>query len=158
MLGSPNRLVSLDGNAASKISQNMIIMYRDDSPTVSCREVFVKIWAFYTNDPFPGSGPGSDAGWGFHKGSNRFGRRCRYRRPTREGSPATMYRVTDRLHDGRTVDVPCGGIAGAVSAWLAELGTNTPLVEDLARAVCAGDWPAAYAIGERLSVDVTVAP
>ena len=68
-----------------------------------------------------------------------------------------MYQVTDRLHDGRTVDVPCGGIAGAVSKWLTELGTHTPLVEDLARAV-AGDWPAAYAIGERLSVDVTVAP
>ena len=44
----------------------------------------------------------------------------------------TMYQVTDRLPDGRTVNVPCGGIAGAVSAWLAELGTHTPLVEDLA--------------------------
>ena len=51
----------------------MIIMYRDNSSTVSCREVFVKIWAFYTNDPFPGSGPGSGAGWGFHKGATALG-------------------------------------------------------------------------------------
>jgi len=44
-----------------------------------------------------------------------------------------------------------------VSAWLAELGAYSPLVADLARAVDVGDWPAAYAIGEYLSVDVTVA-
>ncbi|WP_424736583.1 hypothetical protein [Mycobacterium sp.] len=43
-----------------------------------------------------------------------------------------------------------------VSAWLAELGAHSPLVEDLGRAVHVGDWPAAYAIGEYLSVDVTV--
>jgi hypothetical protein len=40
---------------------------------------------------------------------------------------------------------------------LAELGAHTPLVEELAQAVCAGDWPAAYAIGDRLSIDVTIA-
>jgi hypothetical protein len=69
----------------------------------------------------------------------------------------TMYRVTDRLHEGRTVRVPCGGIGATVSAWLAELGADSALVEELAGAVCAGDWPTAYAIGDRLSVDVTVA-
>jgi hypothetical protein len=77
-----------------------------------------------------------------------------YRRtaPTR-----TIYRVSDRLHDGRTVNVPGHEIATTISAWLAELGAHSPLVEDLARAAHAGDWPAACAIGEYLSVDVTVA-
>jgi hypothetical protein len=77
----------------------------------------------------------------------------------RPHSPAmTTYQVTDRLHDGRTVRVPGNEIAATVSAWLAELGTRSPLVEDLARAACAGDWPAAHAIGERLSVNVTSLP
>jgi hypothetical protein len=76
-----------------------------------------------------------------------------YRRaaPTR-----TIYRVSDRLR-ARTVHVPAHEIALTVSAWLAELGARSPLVEDLARAARAGDWPAASAIGEYLSVDVTVA-
>jgi hypothetical protein len=68
-----------------------------------------------------------------------------------------LYRITDRLHDGRTVDVPCHAIVGVVSTWLAELGIHSPLAEDLARAACAGDWPAAYAVGDRLSIDVTIA-
>jgi hypothetical protein len=67
----------------------------------------------------------------------------------------TMYCVTDRLHNGRTVRVPGPEIAPIVSAWLAELGA--PLVEDLARAACAGDWASAYAVSDRLSVDVFVA-
>jgi hypothetical protein len=67
------------------------------------------------------------------------------------------YRVVDRLHDGRAVDVPGTEIATIVSAWLAELGAHSPLVDDLAVAVRDGDWPAAYAIGDRLSVEVTVA-
>ncbi len=70
---------------------------------------------------------------------------------------ATLYRVTDRLHGGRTVQVPGSQIALIVSAWLAELGAHSPLVDELARAACVGDWSAAYAIGDRLSVDVTVA-
>jgi hypothetical protein len=69
----------------------------------------------------------------------------------------TLYRVTDRLHEGRMVQVPCHDIVTTVSAWLAELGAHTPLVEELAQAVCAGDWPRAYGISDRLSVDVTVA-
>jgi hypothetical protein len=67
-----------------------------------------------------------------------------------------MYRVSDRLH-GRTVQVPAHEIARTVSGWLAELGARSPLVEDLARAAHAGDWPAAYTLGEYLSVDVTAA-
>jgi len=69
----------------------------------------------------------------------------------------TLYRVTDRLHDGRTVQVHGREIAGIVSAWLAELEANSPLVEDFARAARSGDWAAAYAIGDQLSIDVTVA-
>ena len=68
-----------------------------------------------------------------------------------------IYRITHRLHDGRTADVRCNEIPQVVSAWLAELGVQSPLVQDLARAVNADDWPAAHAIGEFLSVEVTVA-
>ena len=68
-----------------------------------------------------------------------------------------IYRLTYRLRRGRTADVSLHEIATIVSGWLAELGVRSPLVEDLARAVNADDWPAAYAIGEFLSVDVTVA-
>lgn len=70
---------------------------------------------------------------------------------------AAVYRVTDRLHGGRTVRVPAEGIAPVVSAWLAELGTHSPLVEDLARAACAGEWAAACAVGDQLSVEVVLA-
>jgi hypothetical protein len=77
-----------------------------------------------------------------------------YRRAART---RRIYQVIDRLHEGRSVHVPGHDIAITVSAWLAELGVHTPLVEDLARAVDAGDWPAACAIGEYLSVDVSVA-
>ena len=73
------------------------------------------------------------------------------------GGQVRLYRITDRLHDRRTVDVPCHEIVGVVSTWLAELGIHSQLSEDLARATCAGDWPAAYAIGDRLAIDVTIA-
>jgi hypothetical protein len=69
----------------------------------------------------------------------------------------TLYQVTDRLHQGRTVRVPFNAIGPTVSAWLAELGANSPMVDDLARAVRDGDWPAAYSVGERLSVHVAIA-
>jgi hypothetical protein len=75
--------------------------------------------------------------------------------PTRSLPKAPIYRVTDRLHEGRTVHVPCHEIGATVAAWLAELGTQSRLVEDLTRAVEADDWPTAYAIGDRLSVEVT---
>ena len=39
--------------------------------------------------------------------------------------PATaLYQVTDRLHEERTVRVPCNAIGPTVSAWLAELGAS----------------------------------
>ena len=53
--------------------------------------------------------------------------------------------------------MPCHHIVTTVSAWLAELGAHSPLVEDLARSIDVDDWPTACAIGEYLSVDVTVA-
>jgi hypothetical protein len=77
------------------------------------------------------------------------------RRRVSQTSP--IYRVTQCLRDGRTVEVPAHAIAATVSAWLAELGAASPLVDDLARAVRVGDWPAARALGEYLSVDVSVA-
>lgn len=66
------------------------------------------------------------------------------------------YRVTQRLSGGLTVEVPVDAIATTVSAWLAELGADSPLADDLERAVHAGNWAAARAIGEYLSVDVTM--
>lgn len=69
----------------------------------------------------------------------------------------TTYQVTDRLHDGRTVQVPATEIVGTVSAWLAELGAHSPLVDDLARALGRADWQTAHAIGEYLAIDVAVA-
>lgn len=71
-------------------------------------------------------------------------------------SSRCVYHVTDRLHDGRTADVPGHQIAATVAAWLAELGVESPLVDDLARAAQAGDWPAVHAVGENLSVEVTL--
>ena len=71
------------------------------------------------------------------------------------GRDVTVYQVTDQLTHGRTLCVPGDEVAAAVSAWLAELGTHSPLVEDLARAARAGDWPVAHALGEHLSVRVT---
>jgi hypothetical protein len=69
----------------------------------------------------------------------------------------TTYQLTDCLHEGRTVHVSAEGIASTVSAWLAELGADSPLVEDLARTVRDGDWTTAYGIADLLSVDVAVA-
>ena len=67
-------------------------------------------------------------------------------------------RITQSLRGGRTVEVPAHAVATTVSGWLAELGVVSPLVDELATAIRIGDWSAARAIGEYLSVDVTVAP
>ncbi|OBI82203.1 hypothetical protein [Mycobacterium sp. 1245805.9] len=67
-----------------------------------------------------------------------------------------LYRVTDCLHQGRTVAVPGHEIAHVVAAWLAELGADSPLADDLERAVRVGDWAAARTVGDQLSVDVAV--
>jgi hypothetical protein len=69
----------------------------------------------------------------------------------------TIYQLTDRLHDGHMARVPAHQITTTVSAWLAEVGVHSPLVDDLARAVRIGDWPATYALSDCLSVDVAVA-
>ncbi|MHA7651108.1 hypothetical protein ACX9NE_18550 [Mycobacterium sp. ML4] len=78
-------------------------------------------------------------------------------RSSRPATPSFLYHVTDLLHDGRVVDVPGHRIAPTVSAWLAELGAESPLVDDLARAAQAGDWAAVHAVGEHLCVDVRLA-
>ena len=70
---------------------------------------------------------------------------------------ARTYQLADRLHPGRTVEVSADGIVTAVSTWLAELGASSPLVEDLALTVREGDWTAAHAIADCLSIDVAVA-
>lgn len=69
----------------------------------------------------------------------------------------TIYQIADRLHNQRIAQVTCDAIAVTVSAWLAELGVQSPFAEDLASAVRRGDWAAVYAIGEQLSVQVTIA-
>lgn len=74
----------------------------------------------------------------------------------RLASGPQMYQVSDRLQ-GRTVSVPGPEIAGAVAAWLADFDVHSPLVEELADAVRVGDWAAARAIGECLSVDISFA-
>jgi hypothetical protein len=86
----------------------------------------------------------------FGKAASRLGA-WRHTRAT------TVYQITDRLHDGRTARVPGHQISATVSAWLAELDAQSPLVDDLSRAVNAGDWPATHAISEHLSVDIAVA-
>ena len=75
----------------------------------------------------------------------------------RGDATARTYQLTDRLHAGRTVEVSADGIVTAVSTWLAELGASSPLVEDLALTVREGDWTAAHAIADCLSIDVAVA-
>lgn len=90
----------------------------------------------------------------FRLNSDLFGtKRHRGERP--ESSPQ-LYQVSDRLR-GRTVSVPGPEIAGAVAAWLADFDVHSPLVDALADAARAGDWAAARAIGERLSVDISFA-
>ena len=67
------------------------------------------------------------------------------------------YQLTDRLHVGRMARVSADGIVGTLSAWLAELDASSTMVDDLARVARNGDWTAAHAIAEYLSIDVAVA-
>ena len=83
--------------------------------------------------------------------------RFQLRRQDRRAASATLYCVTDRLHSERTVWVHAHEIAPLVTAWLAELGAHSTLVDDLARAAQIGDWAAAHAVGDQLSVDVALA-
>ena len=74
-----------------------------------------------------------------------------------KSAPVVWYLLTDRLHEGRKVEVCADQLPRIVAAWLAELGAHSPLVDELAKAVSARDWPAAHAVADRLSVDVAVA-
>ena len=56
----------------------------------------------------------------------------------------TIYQLTDRLHDGRTVRVQADDIAATVASWLAELGARSPISRVAQPAVRDGDWPAAH--------------
>lgn len=94
---------------------------------------------------------------GIAKRNNFFRLLWRPPTPGRASAGATTYQLTDRLHDGRTARVSGDEIAATVSAWLAELDVCSPLADDLGRAVRTGNWPAAYAISEFLSVEVVVA-
>jgi hypothetical protein len=75
----------------------------------------------------------------------------------RVAQTSPIYQVTQCLRIRRRAEVSGKLIATTVSAWLAELGVDSPLVEDLAQAVRVCDWASAHAIGEYLSVDVTLA-
>jgi hypothetical protein len=77
----------------------------------------------------------------------------RQHRPRRQA----VYQITDRLHTGRRALVPGTEISATVSAWLAELGAHSPMADDLAHAVHAGDWPTAHSVSDQLSLDVAVA-
>jgi|GEM_PF-2059917 len=67
-----------------------------------------------------------------------------------------LYRVSQCVGDRHTADVTADRIAAVVSSWLAELGADSPVVADLARAVRAGDWHTAHALAEYLSVEVRI--
>lgn len=85
---------------------------------------------------------------------NGFG--SHLRSPRCRGGPPT-FRLTDRLHEGRTVTVTVNEIAATVSGWLAELGVHSPLVEQLASALRGGDWATAQTIADHLAVEITTA-
>jgi hypothetical protein len=68
-----------------------------------------------------------------HKKIVELSRRLDY--PVRHRGTMTIYQVTDRLHDRRTVYMRGNEIAATISAWLAELGVDSPMAEDLADAV-----------------------
>ncbi|MGX9789726.1 hypothetical protein [Mycobacterium sp. MMS18-G62] len=70
---------------------------------------------------------------------------------------ATVYQITDRLHDNRAARVSGDDISATAGAWLAEFGLHSPLVDQLAHAVVVGDWPTTHALSDRLLVDITVA-
>ncbi|HEY2449229.1 MAG TPA: hypothetical protein VGI49_10485 [Mycobacterium sp.] len=93
----------------------------------------------------------------FHAWRDRFLLPSRRHTTRPVAATPAIYQVADRLHEQRTVRVACDAIATTVSAWLAELGVQSPMAEDLARAVRSGNWPAVYAISDHLSVDVTIA-
>lgn len=75
----------------------------------------------------------------------------------RKSAHVVRYLLTDRLHEGRKVQVLADQLPCTVASWLAELGADSPLVDELAKAVFAGDWPKAHAVADRLSVHIAIA-
>lgn len=73
----------------------------------------------------------------------------------RSTSTPQMYLVRDRLHEGRMASVAATEIANLIGSWLADLDVHSPLVDQLAHAARLGDWTAARAIAEHLSVDIS---
>lgn len=70
-------------------------------------------------------------------------------------SAGPNFRVSDRLHEERSVTVTAHEIATTVAGWLADLGVHSPLTQQLADAVGKGDWSTARAIADNLAVTVT---
>lgn len=64
--------------------------------------------------------------------------------------------VRDCLHADRAAQVPGDMIADVVASWLAEFDAVSPAVDELASAVCDGDWPTAHALAAQLSVEIEV--
>jgi hypothetical protein len=93
----------------------------------------------------------------FQAWTDWVGLRSRLQKTFPIGATPPIYQIVDRLHEQRTVHVAGDAIAPTVAGWLAELGVQSPMADDLAKAVRSGDWHAVYAIGEHLSVGVTVA-
>jgi hypothetical protein len=58
-----------------------------------------------------------------------------------------LYRITNGLHGGRAVDIPCHEIVGVVSTWLAELGIRSQLAEDVARVDARATGPPPMPLG-----------
>lgn len=77
-------------------------------------------------------------------------------RASAASQPQPCFCVRDCLHTDRAAQVPGDMIADVVASWLADFEAVSPLVDDLARAVCEGDWPSAHALAARLSVEIEV--
>lgn len=77
-------------------------------------------------------------------------------RASAASQPQSCFCVRDCLHTDRAAQVPGDMIADVVASWLADFEAVSPLVDDLARAVCEGDWPSAHALAARLSVEIEV--
>jgi hypothetical protein len=72
-------------------------------------------------------------------------------------TPAVRYVLTDRLHQERCVCVSADQLDTTVANWLAQLGVHSSIAADFARTVCEGNWAAAHALADALSIDVAVA-
>ena len=67
------------------------------------------------------------------------------------------FEIVDRLHAGHVTRVSGERIAATVSNWLAELGIDTPMAQELGLAAMAGQWQRVHALEDVLSIDVVAA-